>query len=60
MNTFLKLLKNKKFIAAIVMALGIALFFIGFYAVDPMAPAKGYTVVFGLLATIYGFINVLT
>ena len=62
MKTFLKLLKTKKFIAAIVMALGLTLFFVGFYVVAPLAPAnmKAYTIIFGFLMTIYGFINVLT
>ncbi len=60
MNNFLKLLKTKKFIAALVMLLGITLFFVGFYVVNPLSAIKGYSIVFGLLMTIYGFINVLT
>ena len=60
MNNFWQLFKKKKFLAAIVMALGITLFFIGFYVIEPLAPIKGYSIIFGLLMTIYGFINVLT
>ncbi|MBR2617596.1 MAG: hypothetical protein IKC56_05145 [Clostridia bacterium] len=60
MNNFWQLFKKKKFLAAIVMVIAIALFFIGFYVVEPLAPAKGYIIVIGLIMTIYGFINILT
>lgn len=60
MNNFWQLFKKKKFLAAIVMVLGFILFFVGFFAVDPVAPIKGYVVIFGFLMVVYGFINVLT
>ncbi len=59
-NKFFKVLTTKKFISAMIMVLALVLFLIGFYMIGPQFKIKGYIVVFGLIMTVYGFINILT
>ena len=51
---------RKKIISALVMVAGILLFLFGFYFIGPKVGIKGYLVIIGLIATVYGFINILT